>query len=34
VGQPLYDRAYDLNGDGVINSIDYMLWTRLLGDVV
>jgi PKD repeat protein len=26
-----YDRAYDLNGDGVINISDYTLWTRLVG---
>jgi hypothetical protein len=33
-GQAVYDFAYDLNGDGVINSVDYLLWTRLLGGAV
>ena len=31
VGSATYDRAYDLNGDGVINISDYMLWTKLVG---
>ena len=31
LGQSLYDYAFDLNGDGVINLVDYLAWTRRLG---
>ena len=34
VGQSAYDFAYDLNGDGVINLADYLLWSRRLGQKV
>jgi hypothetical protein len=33
-GQPLYDFAFDLNGDGIINITDYLFWTTLLGHKV
>jgi hypothetical protein len=34
IGQPKYQRAFDLNEDGVINVADYMIWTKLLGKTV
>ena len=33
-GQLDYNFAFDLNGDGVINITDYLLWTRLIGRTV
>jgi len=34
LGQSLYDYAYDLNGDKIINLQDYMAWLKLLGRTV
>jgi hypothetical protein len=34
LGQGLYDACYDLNGDGIVNLQDYILWTERLGKTV
>ena len=31
LGQSLYDYAFDLNGDGVINLLDYVAWRKRVG---
>jgi hypothetical protein len=31
LGQGLYDYSYDLNGDGIVNLLDYMAWVKRLG---
>jgi hypothetical protein len=31
LGQGLYDYCYDLNGDHIVNLLDYMAWVKRLG---
>jgi hypothetical protein len=31
LGQSVYDSAFDVNGDGIINLLDYMAWLKWLG---
>jgi hypothetical protein len=34
LGQGLYDYCYDLNGDGIVNLLDYMAWVKRLGNAI
>jgi hypothetical protein len=31
LAQGLYDYCYDLNGDGIVNLLDYIAWVKRLG---
>ena len=34
LGQSLYDYCYDLNGDGIIDLFDYVIWRKHVGRTV